>query len=170
MKTKAQERREAAKVAAAQAREAATVRQQAFIDRLIATEGTILNRQTKYALDQLMWPYGQQRQWPSDEEMRSEAFREAVLGVMNEKLHVLMDYIEANPEASTDLEIVGETSVSGFDHHGNPETFYKIKDDGRIFYFSSVEGVNRMVDRQFFIDAARNLREEADRTEEFVSA
>lgn len=167
MKTKAQMRREAAKETERLAREAALVRQQAFIDHRTATEGSILNTHTDLVLEHLMWPYNQPRRPVDFERMRSPRFQEAVLGAEAEHLVVLMDYIETNPAAGVDPRVVASTCVSGFDYHGEPETFYRIEDGGQTFYFSTSAGTHRMVDRQFFRESATSLREEADRIEDF---
>ncbi len=173
MKTKTQERREQAAITEALARESATARQQAFIDHRGKDGASVLYagnpQRREWALGQLLWPYNQTRTLPDYETMSLPEFRMTTLGVMAENLVVLMDYIEANPEAGVGLEILGQpTSISGHDAYGESETFYRIRDGERTFYFQTCQGTNAIVGREFFVNAVQSLREEADRLEAWI--
>ena len=173
MKTKAHERRDAAKVAEAEARIAATVRQQAFIDHRSADPTSILWEGDAYrrgvGFEQLLWPYNQTRQLRPFDQMVNPDYRQAVLDVETEKLVVLMDYIEANPNAGVDVEILGPSiTISGFDVHGDREQFYRIRDGQEIVYFRTCQGDNSIVTRDFFVEAVAEMRAEAARLESWI--
>jgi hypothetical protein len=173
MKTKRQQRMEAEKAGEAQAAIDALARQQAFIDHRSADPQSILfsgdPARQKAAFEQLLWPYNVQRRLPAYEEMSKPYYRETILAVEKDKLRVLMDYIEINPDAGVDIEVLGNSiTIAGYDAYGDREQFYKIRDGSEIVFFRTCQGTNSIVPASFFIEAASDLREEANRIEDWV--